>query len=143
MWSLTDEIQQASQRAWFPLDLDCCASCHDLATEAKRAADVVHDAWLDTWGPFVRRPPSEVEVEESFLEFIHPSFKNDRETWVDDYKRLALAFAITNGTDEVNAVYDAWATTRAHQDTKGTIYFRYLLWLATELSSEVGLDDVE
>ena len=138
-WSHTDEIQQAAHRSWYPFDLTCCLTCHELNAEAKHVANVVHDAWLDTWGPHVRRPPSDEVIEGDFLEAIAPYFKNTREKWVDDYKRVAIAFAITNDAPELDAVrvqaleYNLFFP--LHKDLKAISHFRCLKWLASALNS--------
>lgn len=126
-------------------DLSCCQRCHELKTEAGGAADVVHNAWLETWDMCVNRPPPEDEVKEDFLKCIECYFKNNREGWVDDYKRVALAFVLTNGVAEEEEVVAGWRSAVMGGDIRATIYFKQLVWLVRDLSygGESWTDDEE
>ena len=134
-WSGTDEVQLAAQRSWYPQDLSICLTCHELSNEAKMAANVVHDTWLDTWGARRGPPPSNDEIKADLLEYINPYFKNDQEPWMDDYKRLAVAFAITNDDPEVVAITALLAVAVAEDNLKAIAYFKELQFLTTALTN--------
>ena len=137
VWSQSeDELWLAAEICWFPLDLQCCVVCNELAREAKAAANVVHDVWQSHCLSSAREPASQAEF--ALREHLHPFFKNNREGWVDDYTGVAVAWAAAATEESVNEVAAWWTVVVAGDDIKATIYFRELLWMVTELSLEEG-----
>ena len=93
---------------------------------------IIHDAWLETYGPYARRPPSEEEVRTDLYSQLDGYFKENNISgdWIETIKPIAVLWAFY-GTSAMGNILLA-----KNKATPGTAEYKHLDALA-QLASKL------
>lgn len=94
--------------------------------------NIIHDTWLDTYGPYVRRAPPTEELETQLNRELNEYFKNYKGEWIPKVKEYAVKWA-TQGNYIISEVLDYKETFNDRTTSDEKAHIQEILKIAQEL----------
>ena len=96
--------------------------------------NMLHDTWLETYGPYVRRAPPSQELENQLNGELNEYFKNTKGEWIPKVKEYAVKWA-TQGSCIIPELLEYKDTFNDTTTSDEKAHFQEIIDIALDLES--------